>query len=105
MYSSIKASLLATSLSLAVALTSNCAYARTEWTDGGEDAQIAVAIRAELVRQSGPQANHIRFQVLDHVVYLHGNVSTPREGLEEAEIIGGVQGVKKVVNLTWTFNG
>lgn len=84
---------------------SNCTSARTEWTDGGEDVQIAVAIRAELVRHAVPQANLIRFQLLDHVVYLHGNVVTPREGLEEAEIIGRVQGVKQVVNLTWTFNG
>ena len=72
----------------------------SEWTDGGDDVQIADAVRAALVSHGVPEAKHIRFQVLDHVVYLHGTFDSYRASDEEVEIIRAVPGVKEAVDMT-----
>lgn len=72
----------------------------SEWTDGGDDVQVADAVRAALVSHGVPQAKHIRFQVLDHVVYLHGTFDSSLASAEEMEIIRAVPGVKEAVDMT-----
>jgi osmotically-inducible protein OsmY len=89
-------------LSGAVAF-SDSAMAR-EWTDGGDDVQLADAVRAALVSHGVPGAKRIRFQVLDHVVYLHGAVDTPFMSAEEMEIVSAVPGVKEAVDMTSPSN-
>jgi osmotically-inducible protein OsmY len=64
------------------------------------DARIAADVTARLNQSSALEADHLRVQVIDRVVYLHGEVVTMLEYFLAGEIAGKTPQVVRVVNGT-----
>jgi|SRR5579863_5443507 len=63
-----------------------------------DDAQITAAVRSRFSQQSDLEPNVVYVQTVDHVVYLHGLVSSGLE-IDTAESLArSVPGVKRVVS-------
>jgi|SRR5579863_1661309 len=81
---------------------SGCALYRTYEKCGFHgcpgDAQITAEILSRFHQRPDLEPNAVTVQTLDHVVYLHGLVSSGLEIGAAEEIAGSVPGVKQVIN-------
>jgi hypothetical protein len=92
---------LAFALSLTVALSA-CALYNTSEKCGvhgcPDDAKITADVRSQFKQRPDLEPNAISVQTLDHVVYLHGLVSSGLEADTADSIAGQVPGVTRVVS-------